>query len=158
MKPLLTILLMIAVSLITACDQEKVANRGFSLPPGDAEEGQLVFIDKRCIECHTLAGTEFVGDDWEYNEQRDISVMIGGEVTKIQTYGDLVTSIINPSHRIATGYPKTDVLDKDGESKMLVYNDIMTVTELVDLVTFLQSQYELVSPPLTTYPYYIYPH
>jgi sulfur-oxidizing protein SoxX len=102
----------------------------------------------RCVECHTLASTEFVGEDWEYNEQRDISVMIGGKSTKLQTYGDLVTSIINPSHRIAKGYVRDDLVDDAGESKMRVYNDVMSVTELVDLVTFLHPQYELIMPPM----------
>jgi hypothetical protein len=157
MKLVKTFLLVSAMMLSVGCDQQKVADQGFALPPGDVEEGQLVFINYRCIECHTLAGTEFVGDDWGYNEQRAINVEIGGEVTKMQTYGDLVTAIINPSHRIAEGYEKTAVQNSDGESRMRVYNDVMTVTELINLVTFLKSEYELISPPLVIFPDYTYP-
>ena len=66
-----------------------------------------------------------------------MSIALGGEVTRIQTYGELVTSIINPSHRLAEGYP-VDTVSVDGKSRMRNYNDVMTVTELTDLVMFLQ--------------------
>lgn len=158
MKQLLISLLLIATGLSAGCDQEKIANRGFALPPGDTEQGQKVFIEKQCIACHTLAGAEFAGDEWNYNMKREINVTLGGEVTKLKTYGDLVTSVINPSHRIAKGYEEEDILDEQGKSKMRVYNDVMTVAELVDLVTFLQSQYELVLPPVMAYPHYVYPY
>ena len=48
----------------------------------------------------------------------------------MQTYADLVTSIINPSHRIAKGYSKSEVMDGK-QSKMYNYNDVMRVSELV---------------------------
>ncbi|MFT6408064.1 MAG: hypothetical protein ACJAQ6_001480 [Arenicella sp.] len=158
MKILLGFLLLIVVSLASGCEQQQNAHRGFALPAGEVESGKLVFLDKHCIECHTLAGADFADKRWQYTEQRDINVIIGGSVSKVKTYGDLVTSVINPSHRVAKGYSKDYVLDLDGESKMRVYNQVMTIEELVDLVTFLQSQYRLVPPPVTKYPHYIYPH
>jgi sulfur-oxidizing protein SoxX len=39
---------------------------------------------------------------------------------------------------------------------MTIYNDVMTVTELVNLVTFLQSNYELVPYQRTNYQFYGY--
>ena len=69
----------------------------------------------------------------------------GGKVTSIKTYAELVTSVINPSHKIAKGYASSSV-QRAGTSLMRNYNDVMTVTELTDLVTFLQ-------PPLRAYPY-----
>ncbi|NNC99843.1 MAG: cytochrome C [Gammaproteobacteria bacterium] len=156
MKMLTTLMLIIATVSLTACDQETMANRGFSLPEGDAENGQLVFIELRCIQCHTLAGTDLSDEEWRLDGTRETSVELGGESTRLQTYGDLVTSIINPSHRIAKGYKADEVMIGD-ESKMLNYNDVMRVSELIDLVTFLKSKYVLQSVPLTTYPYYIYP-
>lgn len=80
---------------------------------------------------------------------------LGGEVTAMKTYGQLVTSVINPSHRIS-GQRLTDemLVRTDGTSRMEMYryNEIMTVQELVDLVTFLQSEYKLVAPD-NPYPY-----
>ena len=43
----------------------------------------------------------------------------------------------------------------DGKSKMRLYNDEMTVTQLTDLVTFLQSHYDVRAYQPTPYmPYY----
>ena len=77
---------------------------------------------------------------------------LGGEVSKVKTYGDLLTSIINPSHKLAKGYP-LDAVSDDGESKMYRYNDYMTVQELIDIVMFLQPHYEIVIP-YSAYPAY----
>ena len=141
---------------LAACSQEQVANRGFSLPAGDSENGRQVFLDYQCLQCHVLQGTEFSDDEWRLTEKGGIAVELGGATTRLQTYGDLVTSIINPSHRIANGYPIDQVM-ADGESKMAYYNQVMTVEELIDLVTFLRSKYEFKSYPETIYPYYVYP-
>jgi hypothetical protein len=84
-------------------------------------------------------------------------VTLGGEVTRVKTYGELVTSIINPSHRLARGYP-TEEVSAAGESLMaLAYlNDVMTVQQLIDLVAFLQARYE-VRPPAYDADWYLYP-
>lgn len=148
--------LMSLALLGSGCSQESVANRGFSLPPGDLENGRLMFLEYKCIECHTISGTEFSDDEWRLEEDGGIAVMLGGPTTKVQTYGDLVTSVINPSHRLAKGYPEEKVAE-DGESKMAYYNQVMTVEDLVDIVTYLKSKYEFKSYPETIYPYYVYP-
>jgi hypothetical protein len=79
-------------------------------------------------------------------------VELGGDVTKVKTYGDLVTSIINPSHKLAKGYPHDEVANND-ESKMYNYNNFMTVQELIDIVMFLQPHYDVVIP-YSAYPGY----
>jgi hypothetical protein len=148
--------LLIAVLLIGACSKELIANRGFSLPSGIVENGRQLFTEYRCTSCHTLAGTEFNDDEWRLTENGGIAVELGGETSRVQTYGDLVTSIINPSHRLAKGYPLGQI-SENGNSKMEYYNEVMTVEELIDLVTFLKSKYKFKSYPKTAYPYYIYP-
>ena len=65
--------------------------------------------------------------------------------TARRTYGDLLTSVINPSHRISQAYLGEQVTT-DGESRMRRYNDVMTVQQLVDIVTFLETQYTLIRP------------
>lgn len=155
-KKITQISALLAFVLMVSCSQEQVANRGFSLPQGIVENGRELFIEHRCIGCHTLSGTEFNDDEWRLTQNGGIAVELGGESSKVQTYGDLVTSVINPSHRLAKGY-FLDEISEDGKSKMEYYNQVMTVEELVDLVTFLKSQYKLKSYPETVYPYYIYP-
>ncbi len=53
-----------------------------------------------------------------------------------------LTSIINPAHKIVTRYPR-ELTEKDGVSKMPNYNDLLTVTDLIDIVTFLEPRYTL---------------
>ena len=74
-------------------------------------------------------------------------------MSRVKTYGELVTSIINPSHKLAKGYP-LDLVSNDGQSKMPVYNGFMTVQELIDIVIFLQPHYEVYAP---RYEYRVYP-
>ena len=123
------------------CQRDFMSEHGFSLPEGDPIMGKDAFLYMQCNECHTVAGM-----DLPRLPQRDPPyVELGGQVTSVKTYGDLVTSIINPSHRLAQGYPVEDVAE-NGESKMRIYNEYMTVQELIDIVMFLQPQYEIVTP------------
>ncbi len=74
-------------------------------------------------------------------------------MSQVKTYGQLVTSIINPSHKLAPGYP-IETISEDGQSKMPLYNGYMTVQELIDIVSFLQPHYEVIVPQ---YHYRVYP-
>lgn len=69
-------------------------------------------------------------------------VVLGGKVAHIATHGELVTSIINPSHGFSRRYPAEAVMEGD-RSKMTNFNEKMTVAELINLTAFLQSRYEL---------------
>ena len=129
--------------LISSCNSQA---RGFALPEGDIEKGKVTYKRLACIECHSIPNIE-----WKSGKD-NLKIPLGGEVTSLKTYGDLVTSVINPSHKVASFYnQKTST--EGGLSNMKNYNEIMTVQELIDLVTFLQSEYQVVSPP-TQYPYY----
>lgn len=121
---------------IAACDLGPKSSYGFRLPEGDLENGRQVYIDMHCSSCHVIAGMEGLREGID----PEMSVPIGGMQTHIDTYGQLVTSVINPSHRIAGSFRK-DEYTEDGKSIMRSYNDVMTVTELIDLVVFLQAQY-----------------
>lgn len=148
------ILILALAGLVAAsgCDQEaRMSEKGFRLPDGDAEAGRATFLELECHQCHSIKGMPLPvipGQDPPY-------VDLGGKTTRVKTYGELVTAIINPSHRLARGYAKAVVAD-DGGSKMPVYNDHMTVQQLVDLVMFLQPTYEVV-PPDYQYRSYHYP-
>mgnify|MGYP005851714117 CR=1 FL=1 len=138
-----------AVLLLAACDRGPHSGHGFTLPTGDALRGQATFVALNCGDCHSVAGRK----DLPQPNDAQMTVPLGGETTQIQTYGQLVTSVINPSHKISQRHLDTAVAE-DGESKMRNYNEIMTVGQLIDLVTFLQDQYTLKLPAPTHYPYY----
>jgi L-cysteine S-thiosulfotransferase len=142
-------LLLTCVLALGGCDEDRtMSERGFRLPDGDAQAGRETFLYMHCNQCHTIKGEELP----------DIPgfepfVELGGAVTRVKTYGELVTAVINPSHKLADGYP-TELVSEDGKSKMYVYNGFMTVQELTDIVMFLQPHYEVVPPE---FHYRVYP-
>jgi hypothetical protein len=127
-------------------------DKEFTLPPGDAERGQAAFVKFRCFDCHVVDGVDLPPGE----EPGQVMVKLGGEVERLRQYGDLVTAIVNPSHRLAKGYTPSFV-GEDGKSRMTVYNDVMTVSQLIDIVTFLQAHYKLRPFEPTPYPDYYVP-
>ena len=139
-----TLALALLAMLTTACINPR-SSAGFRLPDGDIERGKAAFLELKCYTCHTVSGVAFGVRGKEYAYLR--SVVLGGETRRVKTYGELVTAIINPSHSLAPGYPK-ELITKDGKSAMADFNDTLTVHQLIDLVTFLQSHYQLVPPEI----------
>ena len=122
--------------LLSGCNPD---SRGFVLPEGDVERGIAAFQELECTQCHSVGDIAWTG------EGDSIEVALGGATTARRTYGDLLTSVINPSHRISQAHLGEQVTT-DGESRMRRYNDVMTVQQLVDIVTFLETQYTLIRP------------
>ena len=138
----------IAACIVTvtlqACSSQ--SGVGFRLPRGDPERGREAFVALQCTSCHRIDGVDTIEDAGA------LSVALGGHTVRVETYGDLVTSIVNPSHELARGYPR-DQITRNGESLMAAayLNDVMTVQELVDIVAFLALEYENVAAPAPAY-------
>lgn len=148
MKTIVTALFLALIAL-GGCEADRMSEKGFSLPQGDPLLGREAFLYMHCHECHTIAGESLPvvpGAEPPFVE-------LGGKVSRVKTYGQLVTAIINPSHKLARGYP-VDLVTRDGISRMPVYNGFMTVQELIDIVMFLQPHYEVFVPP---HEYRVYP-
>lgn len=142
-------LLLTSVLALSGCDEDRtMSERGFRLPEGDPMAGRETFLYMHCNQCHTIEGEEL-----PTIPGFEPFVELGGSVTRVKTYGELVTAIINPSHKLAEGYAK-DLVSEDGKSKMYVYNGFMTVQELTDLVMYLQPHYDVVPPE---FHYRVYP-
>ena len=147
----MSMLVALGCALLAGCGPQ--SGIGFRLPDGSPERGRAAFLALRCTSCHRVVGLDAP------NQGTGIAnVTLGGETVRVKSYGELVTAIINPSHRIAPGYPPSQVTTPDGQSLMaLAYlNDVMTVQQLIDLVAFLQGSYHLVPPPVSPYSY-VYP-
>ncbi len=150
MKNAPVLISLVLICSLSACGGPK-SSRGFSLPDGDVASGQQTFLKLRCNDCHSIAGL----DELREGVEPVMTVPLGGETTHINTYGELVTSIINPSHRISRNHPSTSI-EENGQSKMRNYNDTLTVTEMINLVAFLQAQYQLQEYYQTRYPMMTY--
>ena len=131
-------LLIVSLAIVWGCDPQAL---GFSLPVGNAEDGKTVFTSMACNQCHSVEDIKWLGE-----EGIDFHLHLGGEVTRVRSYGDLVTSIINPSHKISSQF-KGEIPGGKKQSPMPTYNQVMTVQELIDLVTFLEGTYKLKPPP-----------
>lgn len=137
-----SIALLLCLTALAACTPKSPF--GFRLPDGDVVAGRQAFVELGCNACHEVAGVPI-----EYL-QGIAHVQLGGKTTHLRTYGELVTSIINPSHKIAPRHREAGAVPVlEGESVMtyLYLNQVMTVQQLVDLVAFLQPTYEVVQPP-----------
>lgn len=116
---------------------------GFPREAGDIDAGRQAFIDHQCHRCHSVAGERLpllAGADAPILE-------LGGETIYVKSYADLMTSVINPDHRISERY--RDQMLRQGsipvESPMpQPHVDTMTVRQLIDLVTFLDARYQLI--------------
>jgi sulfur-oxidizing protein SoxX len=146
----MTTLLSILLSLSGGCTPSAKSEFGFRLPDGDVGKGRETFAYMQCNQCHTVVGETF--EDIPLADPPYVE--LGGNASRIKTYGELVTAIINPSHKLAAGY-EAEMVSEDGESNMYVYNGYMTVQELIDLVSFLQSRYQVIPP---VYHYRVYPY
>jgi len=147
-----TKLLMLAslIVVLSGCDIGPNSPRGFSLPEGNAEAGEAVFTKYQCVDCHQIDGIT-VDETHRYLLSKPIP--LGGASGRITTYGELVTSIINPSHKLTRRQP-VSITTQDGESRMRNINDTLTVSELIDLVAYLQPKYKVV--PYRTSEYRLY--
>ena len=133
---------LMALTLLGGCDRQSA---GFNLPAGNAEQGRATFLLLQCNDCHSIRDSVPHSD-----ADTGINVVLGGQTTRVRTYGDLVTSIIHPSHRLSRGNDPATVTET-GKSKMRNYNEVMSVDELINLVEFLQGEYEVWVPDYYEY-------
>jgi mono/diheme cytochrome c family protein len=144
MAPRKTLLAALAVALLillAGCQNTIKAAAGFRLPDGDPKAGHQVFLDMRCHTCHTVLGGDFPTP----TAQPPVPVVLGGERAYVKTDGELVTSIINPSHKIAAGL-RPELVQRGDGSRMPTYGELMTVRQMIDVVALLQSRYQVVRP------------
>lgn len=125
------------------------SERGFRLPEGDIQAGEAAFAELKCTLCHSVEGVDFAGI------APGTGHVLGGEVRRVQTYGELVTAVIDPNHSVASKYAATHPTPEGKpaeKSPMPSRNSTMTVRQLSDIVTFLHSRYREKGPEFPDYP------
>ena len=60
--------------------------------------GRVGFVSLGCPACHSAQGAPRLE-----NSGTNVYVPLGGSVTREKSYVELVTAVINPSHRISSG-------------------------------------------------------
>lgn len=130
----------VALAALAGCGSRH-SGAGLRLPDGDPARGQEVFVTMKCHTCHRVAEVDLPAP----TANPPVPVVLGGEVPHIKTDGELLTSIINPSHRIPKDY-KPEFVKIGDQSRMPDYGDVMSVRQAVDLIAFLQMHYKVVRP------------
>ncbi len=127
--------------LLLGCEAAAKSSAGFRLPDGDPAGGRQVVLDMKCHACHQVDGGGFPAPTAE----PPVPILLGGSVPYTKTDGELVTAIINPSHKIAPAL-RTEQVKSGDASRMPDYGDHLTVRQMVDLVAFLQTRYTVIRP------------
>jgi len=129
---------------LSACTMDSPPVKGFVLPQGDVALGETVFVKYGCHGCHSIPGVDLPGMDAE----SVVLLEIGGEVYRVKNTGELLTSVINPTHVVSQEFiNKLEGANRgNAESPMPYYGDAMTITEMINLVAFLRSQYSKLMP------------
>lgn len=141
MKACVGLSLACAGLLLAGCDNLQ-SGRRLRLPKGSAENGKVTFVALKCTECHTVAGVELP----KPIVAPELVVELGGSVPRLRTVGDLLTSIIHPTQAVSMKMKRPAV--GGAVSGMGDMNDTMTVSQLIDLVRFLQPRYSEMTPPV----------
>jgi len=138
------IMLGCASILSTACSEYPPPVEGFVMPRGDAVRGKQVFIDVKCYACHDIAGIEFPQREFE----PPLVLTIGARLHRVKTSGELLTAVIYPDHVISPKY--VSALKMAGKAADLTpmpnVGGLMSVTDLIDLIEFLDQQYSRLMP------------
>lgn len=100
------------------------------LPTGDATAGRQVFVDYNCFACHAVAGDAEMPSPVSSHPGPEL-----GPVLATRSQGNLVSSIVVPSHAIVD----EERFAEDGLSFMGDFTEVMTVRQLVDLVAYVRS-------------------
>ncbi len=138
-----TIVVVGLIVTLASCKQD-LPVKGFILPKGSVERGQEVFVAFNCHGCHDVAGVELP----QRKSNPPFVVELGGKMLKVRDYGELLTAVVYPDHGIS---PQNQArLMQEGmdpsHTPMPYFGDIMTVTELTDLVEFLHAHYTKRAP------------
>lgn len=145
------LLMLASILFVAACDLASLEQDSIYLPAGDAAQGEALFVSLGCVGCHNVVGADLP----EPAEAGPVRVLLGTRAGRTKSYNELVTSVVNPSHRLSSRYRPDEVSDA-GESLMVSYNDVLTVTQLTHIVAFLQAHYVKADRPGYSYPVYRY--
>lgn len=134
-------MLMAAALLCTSCAFDPTF--GFPVEEGNIQAGRQAFIDHQCHQCHSVAGVSLP----PLAGASGVMLELGGETSVVRSYAGLMTSVINPNDHISEAYRDRLLLRGEVplESPMpMRHIDNMTVRQLIDIVSFLDSRYVLI--------------
>ena len=132
------LLMLILVFAGCATHPDYASQFRFPINWGNIDKGRTAFLELQCHQCHTVSGVELP----VYTGESPLKLELGGEIQYAKTYADLVTSIINPNHVVSEKFLEIFPAGEQGQVRTIMpFRKNMTVEQLVDIVTFLNSRY-----------------
>jgi mono/diheme cytochrome c family protein len=107
----------------------------FSLARGDVAAGRELFVELECFKCHEVKGESFPG---VAPEQKGIGPELA-QMAGSHSVEFFAESIANPNAVIDRAAKTDGHVGADGRSLMPSYADILTVKQLSDVATYLDS-------------------
>tara|TARA_R110002096_G_scaffold93979_7_gene211821 strand:+ start:2503 stop:2922 length:420 start_codon:yes stop_codon:yes gene_type:complete len=115
------------------------ADEAAVVPSGSILAGKTLFVDKGCFQCHAAGEIKMPTSDLSQN----LILKLGGESHSAWTRDDFARSIMNPNHTVSEEYRIIMITLGDKfkaeNSPMPGFKDILTVSDLIHLTTFLDS-------------------
>ena len=136
------LILFTVILLIGGCATHPDYATQFRFPVnwGNVDNGRAAFIELQCHQCHRVNGVDLPA----YTGESPLQLELGGKIQYAKTYADLVTSIINPNHVVLEKYLQMLPENQRRVAKTIMpFRRQMTVEQLIDIVTFLNSRYVL---------------
>lgn len=107
----------------------------FTLVKGDAVAGRTLFVELECFKCHEIKGESFPNlSPSDKGIGPELSQMAGSHTIEF-----FVESIANPNAVIDEDAKEEGHVGPDGRSKMPDFADVLTVKQLTDLASYLDS-------------------
>lgn len=139
MNKTIAIIIILASTLLFGCGQGADSQAGVNLPYGVMGRGKAVFKKYQCLACHSIEGYE----DNAVPIRLDPPINFCSKSSKLNTYSQRVNLLVNPSHNITQQAANAAAVTSNGDiPQMENFNNLMTVTELTDVVAFLQHAYD----------------
>lgn len=141
--------LLVAAAVVAATLAACAPNTGLLVrfPLGSVQRGREAFVALECNACHRIQDVELT----TAAVRSELSIPLGGHTPRIETYGDIITAIVNPSHRLARSYRVEVGRGQPSPMTARFLNDVMTTQQLVDIAAFLHAEYDYIPPPAPPY-------
>ncbi len=118
---------------LAAADEARV------IPKGKVNAGKTLFVDKGCYQCHTAGDISLPQSDLS----QELFIELGVKKHAGWSRDTFAKSILNPNHTVSEEYRKVMITLGDKlkaeNSPMPGFNDILSVSDLIHLTTFLDS-------------------
>jgi len=130
-KHFVAFLVFMCAAGIALAQENQIDTGEFYVPPGDATDGRLAFVEVGCAQCHRVQGDADLESTAIIGMAPVLGFTIGTPRSKI------MQAIISPSHTIAEGFGK-DTPEEPQVSPMIDLSDRMTLRQLRDIIAYLE--------------------